>query len=101
MAEVEPTLDAFRSAMQLACRPQNAGRIMTGRQQVLALPRAWVLERINQVAVEALDLSDYWEYRRLLELAELLDAGIVQHFVKLGLASPDPDVLEAAQDFQR
>jgi hypothetical protein len=60
----EPTLETFRSAIQLACRPQNAGRIMAGRQQVLALPRAWVLERIEQVAVEALDLSNYIVYIR-------------------------------------
>jgi hypothetical protein len=101
MAEVEPSLDAFRSAVQLACQPQNAGRIMAGRQQVLALPRAWVLERVERVAVEALDLSDSWEYRRLLELAALLDAGLVQRLVRLGLDSGNPDVREAAQDFRR
>jgi hypothetical protein len=68
---------------------------------VLALPRAWVLERIEQVAAEAIDLADYWEYRRLLELAELLDAGLVHRFVRLGLDSEDPDVREAAQDFRK
>jgi hypothetical protein len=94
-------LDAFRSAIRLACQAQNAGRIVAGREQVLALPRAWVLERIEQVAVEALDLSDYWEYLRLLELAELLDERLVQRFVTLGLDSGDPDVREAAQDFRR
>jgi hypothetical protein len=96
----EPSLEILRSAVQLACRPQNAARIMAGRRQVLALPRAWVLERIEQAAVEALDLSDYWEYRRILELAELLDSALVQRFVTLGLDSLDPDVREAAQDFR-
>src|SRR6516162_3035092 len=101
MAEVEPSRDAFRSVLQLACQPQNVGRIMAGRKQVLALPRAWVLERIEQVAAEALDLSDDWEYRRLLELAALLDPGLVQRFVRLGLGGGNPHVREAAQDFQR
>src|SRR5262245_55278805 len=100
MAEAEPSLDSLRSAVQLACQPQNAGRIMAGRQQVLALPRAWVLERIERVAAEALDLSDYWEYRRLLELAKLLDDGLVQRLVTLGIGSSDPDVREAAEDFR-
>jgi hypothetical protein len=100
MAETEPSLDALRTAIQLACQPQNAGRIMAGRQQVLAMPRPWVIERIEQVVTEALDLSDYWEYRRLLELADLLDADIVQRLVSLGLGSYDADVREAAEDFR-
>jgi hypothetical protein len=101
MADVEPSLDAFRAAVQLACQPQSTGLIMAGRQQVLALPRAWVLERIEQIAVESVDLSDYWQYRRLLELASVLDAGLVQRFVTLGWESADPDVREAAQDFRK
>ncbi|HZY85943.1 MAG TPA: hypothetical protein VFE78_14000 [Gemmataceae bacterium] len=99
MAEAEPPLDALRSAIQLACQPQNAGRIVAGRQLVLAMPRARVLERIERVAAEALDLSDYWQYRRLLELAELLDAELVRRLVPVGLSSSDPDVREAAEDF--
>jgi hypothetical protein len=100
MAEVEPSLDALRSAVTLACQPSNAGRIVAGRRQVLAMPRLWVLERIERVAAETLDLSDYWEYRRLLELAELLDGELVRRLVPLGLGSSDPDVLEAAEDFK-
>jgi len=101
MARIEPSLDDLRSAVQLACHPQNTGRILAGRQQVLALPRPWVLERIEQVAVAVLDLSDYWEYRRILELAALLDGALVQRFVTLGLDSQDRDVREAAQDFRK
>ena len=55
MAEAEPTLDALRAAVQLACQPQNAGRIVAGRRQVLALPRAWVLAHIERVAAEFAD----------------------------------------------
>jgi hypothetical protein len=99
MADAEPTLDALRAAVQLACQPQVAGRIVAGRKQVLAMPRAWVLAHIERVAAEALDLADYWEYRRLLELAESLDAGLLRRLVPLGLGSSDPDVREAAEDF--
>lgn len=99
MAEASPTLDTLRAAIQLACQPQNAGRIVAGREQVLAMPRAWVLEQFEQVAAEALDLADYWEYRRLLELADLLDAELVQRLVPMGLGSSEPDVRETAEDF--
>jgi hypothetical protein len=100
MTEAEASLDALRSAVQLACRPQNASRIIAGRHRVLAMPRAWVLEKIEQVAAKSLDLSDYWEYRRLLELADLLDQGLVQRLVLLGLKCSDDDVREAAEDYR-
>jgi hypothetical protein len=101
MSEIEPNLDTFRAAIQLACQSQNAGRIVKGRQRVLAFPRAWVLEQIEQRAIQSLDLSDEWEYRRLLELAEMLDADLVQRFVAIGVDSKDPDVREAAEDFRK
>jgi hypothetical protein len=63
---------------------------------VLALPRALVLEHLERVAASALDLTDEWEYRRRLELAELLDVELV----RVGLASNDPDLREAAEDWQ-
>ena len=99
MATAEPTLDVLRAAVQLACQPSFISRIVAGRQQVLAMPVPWVLEHIERVAAESLNLSDHWEYRRLLELAELLDAGLVRRLIPLGLRSSDPDVREAAEDF--
>jgi hypothetical protein len=101
MSNSHPDLGALRAAIQLACQPQNAWRIVAGRQQVLAMPRAWVLRWIEQVAAESLDLSDYWEYRRLLEVAEMLDTDLVQRIVAIGLSSVDPDVRKAAEDFRQ
>jgi hypothetical protein len=97
---VDLSLDALREAVQLACQAQNVGRILAGRRGVLDMPRPWVLAHVERVAAEALDLSDEWEYRRLLELADLLDAGLVQRLVRLGLGSGDPNVREAAEDFR-
>jgi hypothetical protein len=99
MAEADPTLGALRVAVQLACQPQNVGRIVAGRQQVLAMPRGWVLERIERVAAESLDLADYWEYRRLLELADLLEAGLARRLASLGVSNSDPDVREASTEY--
>ncbi|MBX6316507.1 MAG: hypothetical protein IRY99_26880 [Isosphaeraceae bacterium] len=62
-----PSEDELRSGLELACQPQNAGLIVQGRSRVLALPRRWVLEHIEPLAIAVLNLSDYWEYRRLLE----------------------------------
>ena len=100
-SEVEPSLNDFRAAIQLACQSQNAGRIQAGRQQVMSWRRAWVVARMEQIAAESLDLSDSWQYRRLLELATLLDAQLLQAIVNLGVGMVDGEVLEAAQDYRR
>ncbi len=94
------TVEELKAAVELACQPQNAHRIMAGRQQVLAFRRDWVIENIEEVANEVLDLHDYWEYRRLLELVEMLSSEVLQRFVAIGLASKDADVREGAEAHQ-
>jgi len=101
MQQEQPTIDDLRSAIQLACQPQNAHRIVAGRQNVIATPRQWVLRSLEQVAADCLDLTDYWQYRRLLELASQLDEDLVQRLVAIGHGSDDEDILDAAGDFQK
>lgn len=98
MSNAEPTLADLRAAVELACQPRNAWRIDAGRNLVLAMPRSWVLTHLETVAGEAIDFGDYWEYRRLLELAERLDSGMVRRLASFGLVSADPDLREAAED---
>lgn len=93
-------MERLRAAVGLACTPQNTHRIAQGRADVLALPREWVLRHLQPVATQVLDLSDYWEYRRLLELARLLDTGLTARLVAIGIDHDDPDVREAAGDFR-
>jgi hypothetical protein len=92
--------EALKTSLLLACQPSYIPLIEQGRAEVLALPRTDVLEQLESMAATSLNLDDYWEYRRLLELAQLLDTAMVQRIVKWGLNSADPDVREAAIDFQ-
>ncbi|MCC9603782.1 hypothetical protein LOC67_24795 [Stieleria sp. JC731] len=101
MHQRPPAIDDLRSAIQSACQPQNVHRIVAGRQAVMAMPREWVLQSIEQTVAGCLDLSDDWQYRRLLELAGQLDDDLVRRFVAIGSRSDDENVLEAARDFQK
>jgi hypothetical protein len=92
--------EALRASLLLACQPSYVPLIERGRAEVLALPRTLVIKEIESIAATYLDLNDYWEYRRLLELAQLIDAAMVQRIVKWGLNNPDPDVREAAEEYQ-
>jgi hypothetical protein len=91
--------ERIRNALESACMAQSMPAITRGRTEILALPRERVLEIIESVAAETLPLSEEWEYRRLLELYQDLDAGLLQRLVASGLASDDPAIREAAEDF--
>jgi len=69
------------------------------RKFILALPRDWVLERIEAAAEPHLINGDMEEYRRYLELYLLLDEGLTRKLAQRALAHSDPEVKEAGQDF--
>jgi hypothetical protein len=94
------TIENLREALKLACECQHIRNISAGRERVLALPRAWVLENIEQAAFESLNLADDWEYLRLLELADLLgDQGLADRLVAFGKKSTNPEIRETADDW--
>jgi len=47
---------------------------------------------VAQVAREELNFDDYWEYRRLLELAAMIDEDVVTRIAAWGENHADPDV---------
>jgi hypothetical protein len=69
------------------------------RKFILALPRDWVLERIEAIAEPYLVSGDLEEYARYLELYLLLDEELTRKLAQRALAHSDPDVVEAGQDF--
>ncbi len=96
--------DASRSLLthfiELSCQCQNVANINLGRHAILSLPREWVTNEIQSVAIEQLDLNDEWEYRRLLELYEQLDKDLCNAQITLGLSSSDPEIVAAAVEFR-
>jgi hypothetical protein len=90
--------DKLRDSLESACQAQNVSVIVRGRNEILAMPRDAVLQTIERVAAECLTLDDEWEYRRLLELYELLDRGLLQRLIDVGLKSNNWEVREAAEN---
>jgi hypothetical protein len=85
--------------LELACQAQNMRNIELGRTALLALPRAWLLDRIEAAAEPLLELGDEWEYRRLGEVYLGLDQELVRGLIARGRDSQDEGIKEAAEDF--
>lgn len=96
----EPSFDSLCSALQLACKPTYVPKIVEGRDKIKAMPRGWVIQNIDRAVEATLDLADYWDYRRLLEVLIIIEAhDSLNGYIAIGLASKDYDVREAAEDF--
>jgi len=83
----------------LACQAQSIKRISEGRYGILEMDREFVLQEIEREAKKVLNLEDEWEYRRLLEVYDLLNEELKKRLIKEGMKSGNPEVVEAANDF--
>jgi hypothetical protein len=92
--------EELQAALGRACQAQNVSVITRGRSEILAMPRDEILRNIERVAADSLPLGDEWEFRRLLELYEQLDRGLLKRLVEGGLQSENPEFREAAEDFR-
>ncbi len=53
-----------------------------------------------KVAPAALDLNDYWDYRRLMEVSKMISDDLFRWAHEQGRGKDDPDVAEAYDDFK-
>ena len=85
--------------LRWACCPQNTRPITIGRDCLKRLPAAWVTPYIKRKAPDVLDMSDYWEYRRLMEVAEMISPELLRWAIPLGEPyTDDIDIKEAMED---
>lgn len=66
------------------------------------MDREWVLTQIGPLIDTILDQEDvtYWEYRRLVELLELLDAPLLGDLLERAAGSDAPDIQEVVDNYR-
>jgi hypothetical protein len=89
--------DLFRDLVFLAS--SSHGSIQRVRDLILTLPRDWVLAHIEREAEPLLRQGTYDEYRRFLELYELLDLDLTLKLARRAAAHEDPDIREAGEEY--
>jgi len=67
---------------------------------ILSLDKGWVVANIEAAAEPALRDEGEFAYRRYLELYTLLDAGLTARLLSRALASADPGIREAGENFE-
>ncbi|MDD6278833.1 MAG: hypothetical protein PUA81_03460 [Oscillospiraceae bacterium] len=82
-----------------ACQPTNVMPITIARNCLKQFPVEWVSPKIKQTVFRFVDITDDWDYRRLLELCELLSLDLLKWAIELNDKSTNPDIAEAVDDF--
>jgi len=86
--------------LDYACKGQTHAYINIARRLIMQIPHAWIKENFIPVASSIIDFNDDWEYRRMLEVTELLSQELLAWGVQIGQSSDDPEVKEASVDFE-
>lgn len=82
-----------------ACKPQNATPIMIARRKIGEIDKDWLRVHFLEAAKAAVDFTDYWEYRRLLELIVCEIPELKPWALKMCEDSEDEDILEVLEDY--
>ena len=86
--------------IEWACQPQNDTLIILARKKINEIDKDWMKVHFLDVAKECIDFSDYWEYRRLLELIVLVLPEVKAMALKICEDSEDEDIREVIEDYK-
>lgn len=90
----------LRRLIEWACQPQNDTLIILARKKINEIDKDWMKVHFLDVAKECIDFSDYWEYRRLLELIVLVLPEVKTMALKICENSEDEDIREVIEDYK-
>lgn len=90
-----------RIIIEFACQAQNELPILAGRRAFERLPREWVDLHLDEAVRQVLDLSDDWDYTRLLELVSPSYPAWLKYYCDWGFSSGNEDIIETAHHMCR
>ena len=85
--------------LQWACQSQYDTTIYMGRDYLTRFPKDWITEKIKHTAPSYIDITDYWDYQRLLELSKIISDELLRWSVLLGKDADDPEIADAADEY--
>jgi hypothetical protein len=89
----------IRENLLLACGSASVARVAHGRDELLGLPRGWLLSRIEAAAEPMLEGGDPRVWRRMLELYRILEPSLLAGLARRAAEHPGPEVANAGRDF--
>ena len=90
----EKKIAAFEHYLELACRCQNYHNVIKGREEILKLPRDWVVVRLLNTIPS---LEDDYEYAHfMVVLKKIGNRVLLVKYLDWGLKAEDQAIVELA-----
>lgn len=87
--------------LEHACTAQSELPILAGLECFRRLDPKWLNENLYTEAPKLIDLSEYWEYSRLMEMLLNDHPALFEQFCRLGEASDSEEIRETAAIFRQ
>lgn len=85
--------------LSCACCAQNELPINIGRKCLSSLPADWITNKLKNLIFKSINIYDEWDYRRFLELSNLISKDLLEWAISISNHSNNSDIIEAAADF--
>lgn len=85
--------------LSYGCQAQNEANITISRECLKQFPADWITKKIMKLVFKSINIYDEWDYRRLLEIAELISEDLLKWAISIAHYSKNPEIIEAASDF--
>ena len=73
---------------------------MMGREKIAQIPKAWLRTHLLNVVKRDFDYSDYWNYRRLLEVVVETLPELKYAILSLNSETTDEDLIDIINDYK-
>ena len=91
---------AFSVLLGWACYGQHMEGIELGRREIAKIPRVWLKSHLLAVVKNDFEYSDYWNYRRLLELVVELAPELKNDILSINSGTTNPDLIDVIDDYR-
>jgi hypothetical protein len=98
--DTKDQINLCKEFLSLACETQNIANIMIGRYCLQNISVDWAARNLDAIAKEYLNLTDDWEYLRLLEVYSSIDLRLRYKLAEWGLDSPNEEIRRLAYEWK-
>lgn len=92
--------EIIKTLLFYACNPTHIALITYSRNCLTQFPAEWLCIKIKNLVFQSVNIYDDWEYRRLLELSEMISKDLLNWSISIANFSTDSEIIEAAEDFK-
>lgn len=85
--------------LDFACNPTHISLITIARNCLKQFPVDWLTDKIMKLVFKTVNIYDDWDYRRFLELSNMISDELLEWAISISYHSDNSDIIEAATDF--